>query len=185
MDNKRVINLYDTELNYEYDMTAGKVRKAENTEETESKNGPIIFTENAPLDILMENMGRVNFGPMMEHQRKGIQDCVQINGHKHYDWTMYPLPFDNIDKLDFDKGYTEGLPTFYKFEFEVNETGDTFLELDGWGKVCVFLNGFNLGRYWEIGPQKRLYISAPLLKSGKNEIVVFETKIAALISYGK
>lgn len=180
--NKRVVNLYDTELNYEYDVAVGKVKKAKDVnvpvsgEETESGNAPFTFAENAPLDILMENMGRVNFGPMMERQRKGIQDCVQINGHMHYNWIMYPLPLDNIDKLDFNKGHTEGLPTFYKFEFEVNEAGDTFLELDGWGKGCVFLNGFNLGRYWEIGPQKRLYIPAPLLKIGKNEIVVFETE---------
>lgn len=181
-DNKRVANLYDTELNYEYDVIAGKVKKAEDAnapavrEETESTNEPITFAENAPLDILMENMGRVNFGPMMERQRKGIQGCVQINGHMHYNWTMYPLPLDNIDRLDFDKDYTEGLPAFYRFAFEVDEAGDTFLELDGWGKGCVFLNGFNLGRYWEIGPQKRLYIPAPLLKPGKNEIVVFETE---------
>lgn len=181
-NNKRVVNLYDTELGYEYDVIAGKVKKAEDAnapaakEAIESPNAPITFAENAPLDILMENMGRVNFGPMMEHQRKGIQDCVQINGHMHYNWTMYPLPLDNIDKLDFDKDYTEELPAFYKFAFEVDETGDTFLELDGWGKGCVFLNGFNLGRYWEIGPQKRLYIPAPLLKPGKNEIIVFETE---------
>lgn len=112
----------------------------------------------------------------MEHQHKGIKDCVQINGHMHYNWTMYPLPLDNVDKIDFTKGYIEGLPAFYRFELEVTERADTFLELDGWGKGCVFLNGFNLGRFWEIGPQKRLYIPAPLLKEGRNEIIVFETE---------
>ena len=94
----------------------------------------------------------------------------------HYNWTMYPLPLDNVDKIDFTKSYTEGLPAFYRFELEVTERADTFLELDGWGKGCVFLNGFNLGRFWEIGPQKRLYIPAPLLKEGRNEIIVFETE---------
>lgn len=181
-DNKRVVNLYDTELGYEYDVIAGKVKKAQDANapaaggEEEGQNEPITFAENAPIDILMENMGRVNFGPMMERQRKGIAECVQINGHIHYNWTMYPLPLDNIDRLDFDRDYTEGLPAFYRFELETDEACDTFLELDGWGKGCVFLNGFNLGRYWEIGPQKRLYIPAPLLKQGKNEIVVFETE---------
>ena len=48
--------------------------------------------------------------------------------------------------------------------------------MSGWGKGCVFLNGFNLGRYWEVGPQKRLYIPAPLFRQGRNEIVVFETE---------
>lgn len=182
VDNRRVVNLYDRELEGEYDVPAGKVKKAQDAnapsagEESGTKNEPITFAPDAPIDILMENMGRVNFGPLMERQRKGIQDCVQINGHMHYNWTMYPLPLDNIDRLDFDRDFTEGLPAFYKFELDVDEAGDTFLELDGWGKGCVFLNGFNLGRYWEIGPQRRLYIPAPLLRHGKNELIVFETE---------
>lgn len=85
------------------------------------------------------------------------------------------MPLDNLDQLDFSKPYKEGLPGFYRFEFEVDETADTFLDFDGWGKGCAFVNGFNIGRFWEIGPQKRLYIPAPLLKKGTNEIVLFET----------
>lgn len=182
---RRLVTLYDRELAYEYDVISGMVKMAEdanapsckgNEKDTAPRNEPFTFAPGASIDILMENMGRVNFGPMMEHQRKGIEDCVQINGHMHYDWTMYPLPLDNLESLDFGRGYREGLPAFYKFEFEVEETGDTFLELDGWGKGCAFLNGFHLGRYWEIGPQKRLYIPAPLLQVGKNELIVFETE---------
>lgn len=182
---RRLVTLYDRELAYEYDVISGMVKMAEdanapsckgNEKDTAPRNEPFTFAPGASIDILMENMGRVNFGPMMEHQRKGIEDCIQINGHMHYGWTMYPLPLDNLESLDFGRGYREGLPAFYKFEFEVEETGDTFLELDGWGKGCAFLNGFHLGRYWEIGPQKRLYIPAPLLQVGKNEIIVFETE---------
>ena len=131
---------------------------------------------NERFDVLVENMGRVNFGPRMETQRKGIGRCVQINGHIHNDWDIYPLPLDNIDKLDFEKDYIEGTPSFYKFKFDVSEKGDTFLDLAGWGKGVAFINGFNLGRFWEIGPQKRLYIPAPLLKDGENELVIFETE---------
>lgn len=130
---------------------------------------------NKDLDILVENMGRVNFGPRMEHQRKGIDQCVQINGHMHNDWEIYTLPLTNTEKIDFTKEYKEGTPSFYKFSFDVTEPGDTFLDFEGFGKGCAFLNGFNLGRYWEIGPQKRLYIPAPLLKKGRNEIIMFET----------
>ena len=182
VDNRRVVNLYDRELDGEYDVLSGKVQKAQDAnapsagEESGTKNEPVTFAPDAPIDILMENMGRVNFGPLMERQRKGIAECAQINGHIHYNWTMYPLPLDNVDRLDFDRDCTEGLPTFYRFVFAVEEAGDTFLELDGWGKGCVFLNGFNLGRYWEIGPQRRLYIPAPLLRQGENEIIVFETE---------
>lgn len=129
----------------------------------------------ADFDILVENMGRVNFGPHLEHQRKGIDQCVQINGHMHNHWQIYTLPLDNVEKIDFSKEYKEGVPGFYRFSFDVEEKADTFLDFEGWGKGCAFLNGFNLGRYWEIGPQKRLYIPAPLLKTGRNEIILFET----------
>lgn len=128
------------------------------------------------LDILVENMGRVNYGAMMEHQNKGIKGAVVINGHQHYKWTHYPIPLENVDNIPFDKGYTEGKPAFYKFELVAEEIGDTFLDFTGFGKGCVFVNGFNIGRFWEIGPQKRLYIPGPLLKKGKNEIILFETE---------
>lgn len=132
--------------------------------------------ENETISILVENMGRVNFGPLLDKQRKGIDGSVIINGHQHLNWTHYPLPLDNIHKLDFTKGCQEEGPAFYRFELQVEEKGDTFVDMEGWGKGCVFINGFNLGRFWEIGPQKRLYLPAPLLKEGRNEIVVFETE---------
>lgn len=157
VDDKPVLTLYDREL----------------LEEHEPK---LPIKKGARLDILMENMGRVNFGPRMEQQRKGIDQCVQINGHMHNHWQQYPLPLDHIEKVDFGGEYLEETPAFYRFAFEAEELGDTFLELAGWGKGCVFVNGFNIGRFWEIGPQKRLYIPAPLLKKGENEIIVFETE---------
>lgn len=153
---KPVLTLYDLELQKEAEVS-------------------VSFKKGESLDILMENMGRVNFGPRMEKQRKGIDQCVQINGHMHNGWKQYPLPLDNVEKIDFSKEYQEKTPAFYRFVFEVEEAGDTFLDFEGWGKGCAFINGFNLGRFWEIGPQKRLYIPAPLLKKGKNEIIIFET----------
>ena len=127
------------------------------------------------ISILMENMGRVNFSWKIEKQRKGITNGVLVNGHFHYGWDNYALPLTNIEKVDFTKGYEEGTPAFYKFTFEAEEAGDTFLELGTFGKGVAFINGFNLGRFWEIGPQKRLYVPGPLVKVGKNEIIVFET----------
>lgn len=166
VDQKPLVTLYDRQL----------LSEAKAGEDFAKEDGkPVTFKKGAPLDILVENMGRVNFGPRMEHQRKGIDGHVQINGHTHLNWEEYCLPLDNIEKLDYTKGYTEGLPAFYHFTLDVDQKGDTFLDFEGWGKGCIFLNGFNLGRFWEIGPQKRLYIPAPLLKEGRNEIVVFET----------
>ena len=157
VDDKLVKTIYDREMNEEHEIGA-----------------PIH--KGSTLDILVENMGRVNFGPLMEEQCKGIAGGVQINSHTHHGWTMYTLPLDNIDKVDFTKEYKEGTAAFYRFELEVDRTGDTFLDFTGFGKGCVFVNGKNIGRFWEIGPQKRLYIPAPLLKEGKNEIIVFETE---------
>lgn len=128
------------------------------------------------LDILVENMGRVNFGEKLNEQRKGINYGVVIDKHAHTGWEHFALPLENIDKVDFTLGYKESVPAFYKFEFEAEKLGDTFVKLDGFGKGCVFINNFNIGRFWEAGPQKTLYIPAPLLKKGNNEVIVFETE---------
>lgn len=157
IDEKPVLALYDRELLSEHEF--------ENPLEKGKK-----------LDILVENMGRVNFGPALEHQRKGIDGGVQINGHQHYYWKQYCLPMEDLSALDFELQAKEGTPGFYEFTFEADETADTFLDFSGWGKGCVLVNGFNIGRFWEIGPQKRLYIPAPLLKTGKNTILIFETE---------
>ncbi|MCR5671923.1 MAG: beta-galactosidase [Butyrivibrio sp.] len=198
VDEKPLITLYDLELNKEHDIAldkylscsmpamqlAGKFM-AENGLTPETAMGAISEAGlstgsfaglNEKFDILVENMGRVNFGPRMETQRKGIGRCVQINGHMHNGWDIYTLPLDNIEKINYSKEYKEGTPSFYKFRFNADECCDTFLDFTGWGKGVAFINGFNLGRFWEIGPQKRLYIPGPLLRHGENEIVIFETE---------
>jgi len=157
LEEEPVLTLYDRELLEEHE-----------------PNLPV--TKGARLDILVENMGRVNYGPRMEQQRKGIDQCVQINGHMHNHWEIYPLPLDNISQVDFSGEYREHVPAFYRFVFTVDEPGDTFLDFQGWGKGAAFVNGFPVGRFWEIGPQKRLYIPGPLLKEGENEIILFETE---------
>ncbi|MGH4137403.1 glycoside hydrolase family 35 protein [Clostridium sp.] len=132
--------------------------------------------EDNSLDILVENMGRVNFGEKLNYQHKGIVDGVIIDTHAHSGWNHYTLPLDNIEDVNYKGGYEQGTPGFYKFELQVQTIGDTFLRFDGWGKGCIFVNGFNIGRFWELGPQKSLYIPGPCLKIGKNEIVIFETE---------
>lgn len=157
VDQSPLVTLYDREL-------LGEVPLEKELKDTST------------MDILVENMGRVNFGPKLEMQRKGINGGVQINGHQHFNWSQYTLPLDNLCKLDYTKGYEDGQPAFYQFHWEVSEIGDTYLDFDGWGKGCAFVNGFNIGRFWEVGPQKRLYIPGPLLQLGDNEIVLFETE---------
>jgi len=137
---------------------------------------PLSLTaEENELGLLVENMGRVNYSVKMNHQRKGIQDGVIVNEAFQADWEIFSLPMDNLEQVDFSGGYEEGQPSFTRFELLVEEVGDTFVELPGWGKGFVTVNGFNLGRFWEVGPQKRLYVPGPVLQEGVNEIIVFES----------
>lgn len=128
------------------------------------------------LMVLVENMGRINYSVKMNTQHKGIKGGVIVNGAFQSGWRHYALPLDNLELVDFSKEYVSGTPAFYRFELEVDEAGDTFLDFSGWGKGVAWINGFNLGRYWEIGPQRRLYIPGPLLKTGVNEVILFETE---------
>lgn len=128
------------------------------------------------LLVLVENMGRVNYSVKMNSQHKGIKGGVIVNGAFQSGWQQYGLSLDRIHEVDFSGEYTSGTPAFYRFELHVEEKGDTFLDFAGWGKGVAFVNGFNLGRFWEVGPQNRLYVPAPLLKEGLNEIILFETE---------
>ena len=148
-------------------------------------NGDIKFAvkkgERLKLDILCENMGRVNYGSKIL-DRKGIKG-VRMGLQNHFGWNMYPLTMDNLDKLEFtDKNDgVSTVPTFFRGVLHIeNEPCDTFVKLDGFTKGIVIINGFNLGRYYNpAGPQKTLYVPAPVLKKGENEITVFESDNAS------
>lgn len=142
---------------------------------------------NSTLEILVENMGRINYGSEIVHNTKGIISPVVINGMEiEGDWQMYQIPMDEVP--DFEKmqknsvfSNTEsaakrllGAPALYKGTFNLTETGDTFLDMEDWGKGIVFINGKNIGRYWHVGPQQTLYVPGVWLKKGQNEIVIFE-----------
>lgn len=125
------------------------------------------------LDILVENMGRVNYGEFLK-DFKGITEGVRLDYQFLFGWTIYTLPMKDLSGLKFCCEKPAGMTAFYRGKFNVAESADTFVSLEGWTKGVVWINGFNLGRYWNIGPQKTLYVPAPLLKTGENEIIVFE-----------
>ena len=126
------------------------------------------------LTILCENMGRANFGPKMM-RKKGIDGRCLLGGKVHFNWNVYTLPMDNLENVVYSDEIPEEVSRFYKGSFTVDKCADTFLYLDSFKKGFVVINGFNLGRYWEIGPQKSLYVPSSVLKEGENEIVVFES----------
>jgi beta-galactosidase len=128
------------------------------------------------LDILVENLGRINFGPYLLKNRKGITQEVLFNSEQLKDWQMYSLPFTDINDVKKTSGtgkYSEA-PVIRRGSFHLGEAGDAYLDMSKWGKGVVWVNGYNLGRYWNVGPQQTIYVPGEWLKPGNNEIVVLE-----------
>lgn len=141
------------------------------------------------IDILVEATGRINFGRAIK-DFKGITDKVTLsekNGKGKEpivltEWEVFNLPdnlsfyesmqFKPIDSISFNE--TNRLPGLYKGYFEVEKASDTFLNFETWGKGLVYVNGYPLGRIWEIGPQQTLYTPGPWLNEGTNEIMIFD-----------
>jgi len=130
-----------------------------------------------PLDILVENMGRVNFGPNMVTDRKGIIGKVLLGEQELTGWEIYPLPLADLSHLTFTAKPQQG-PSFHRGVFNVDLVGDTYLDMRGWGKGLVWINGHNLGRYWRIGPQQSLFVPSGWLQEGQNVIIVLDLEEA-------
>jgi beta-galactosidase len=128
----------------------------------------------AVLDIWVENNGRINYGPFLTDNRQGITREVTLDGQALHNWEMYRFPFSSIANYKYSATPVKGQPALYKGTFSLNEVKDTYLDMRSFGKGFVFLNGVNLGKYWQIGPQQTLYVPACWLKKGVNEVVVFD-----------
>ncbi|MDJ1506027.1 beta-galactosidase [Xanthocytophaga agilis] len=137
---------------------------------------PVTIPFNGTLEILVENMGRINYGAEIPNNTKGIISPVLINDFEITgNWQMYSLPLISVPDLQrYPPKNTTGKPTFYTGTFELDKIGDTFLDMGSWGKGIVFINGHHLGRYWNAGPQQTLYVPGCWLTKGKNEVVIFE-----------
>ncbi len=140
-----------------------------------------IAGETAQMDILVDCMARPNFGHKLK-ELKGINGGVYFGPNRHderahFHWDSYALPMEpeQLAKLPWGTGdVTDSAPRFFRATFNVDEPADTFLALPGCTKGFAAINGFNLGRYWKIGPQHTLYVPGPLLKPGENELIVFD-----------
>ncbi len=128
----------------------------------------------AELDILVENMGRINYGPLLA-DRKGITGGVRLDNQYQFGWEIRPLPLADLSALDFTEDPEPSVgPAFHRVVLEIDAPADGFLALPGWGRGVVWLNDFALGRYWDRGPQRTLYAPAPLWRAGRNELTVLE-----------
>ncbi|XP_057771590.1 beta-galactosidase 17 [Salvia miltiorrhiza] len=151
------------------------------------------------LFILVENMGRLNYGPYI-FDRKGILSPVYLDGRQLHKWKMLPISLDNLNEaLNINpiihdatsaqflkrsareklKGQKKlGLePAFYSGRFNITKVGDTYISFRGWSKGIAFVNEINIGRFWpSAGPQCNLYVPAPILRQGENTVVVLEVE---------
>jgi beta-galactosidase len=127
------------------------------------------------LELLVEGMGRVNYGPALI-DRKGITDRVTLGGMTLMNWEVTGLPMDEsyISGLKSAPVDTARRGVFFRGSFALNDVGDTYFDMSGYIKGIVWVNGHNLGRYWNIGPQTRLFCPATWLTRGGNEIVVLD-----------
>ncbi|UOQ68703.1 glycoside hydrolase family 35 protein [Hymenobacter volaticus] len=129
------------------------------------------------LDIVVENLGRINFGKYLLQNRKGITEKVMLGKQEVKNWQMFGLPFDRVDASLFNGKPTATAangPVVKRGTFTLTQTGDTYLDMQTWGKGSVWINGHSLGRYWGIGPQQTVYVPVEWLKKGENEVVVLE-----------
>lgn len=124
------------------------------------------------IDIFVENMGRINYGSKILDNYKGIVGEVFLAEKPLRNWKHYGFPFD---RPDMKKGKLKsGSPCVVQGTFMIKNEGDTFLDMRGWNKGVVWVNGHNLGKFWNLGPQQTLFVPGCWLKNGKNEIVIFE-----------
>lgn len=138
------------------------------------------------LDILVENMGRICYGEKTYlGDRKGIDGNIVLTeyrpngalrtpGKTTFNWEVTCLELDDLSGVEFKEGTAAKCPAFFKGTFKAENQNSCFVHFDNLTKGCIYINGFNIGRYWDFGPLKALYIPGALLKE-ENEIVIFES----------
>ncbi|MGM9936219.1 MAG: glycoside hydrolase family 35 protein [Candidatus Ornithomonoglobus sp.] len=132
---------------------------------------PIFISGAKRLTILVENLGRVNYGQRI-FDRKGLLSNVKIGGQEIEVYDIHCFEMDKIPPLSEGVSYPQ--PIIYRAEFIIDEPCDTFLRPSGFTHGFAVINGFNLGRYRSIGPQQTLYVPAGVLTKGRNELVILD-----------
>ena len=132
--------------------------------------------EGATLDILVENMGRVNFGLRLADNKKGLLEGLVLNKTQQFqnNWQIDSLPLSSLEKIDWKKADTAvDYPAFFKGSLNVDKPEHTYIKVDG-VRGYLWVNGFLVGRYESTGPITTTYIPAALLKKGENRIEILE-----------
>ena len=127
------------------------------------------------IRVLCESVARVNGGKKLDDDPKGVKYIAYDNA-KLYGFKMSVLQMKDLSNVKYGPigKLCDNDPAFFKGHFDAQAGVDTFLDMRGWGRGFVLINGFNIGRFWEIGPQYTLYVPGGLIKEKDNEIVVFD-----------
>jgi beta-galactosidase len=146
----------------------------------EQHDRALMLPRGGRLEILVEDQGRVNYGPRIG-EAKGLIGPVRVGSEELTGWSACVIDFDAVPALwDTRTPDAPGVgPTAWRTSFDVEAPVDHFLSTVAWGKGFAWVNGFNLGRYWRRGPQETLYVPGPLLRPGRNELVVLELDVMA------
>ncbi|WP_431291934.1 hypothetical protein [Pedobacter sp. P26] len=130
------------------------------------------------LRIFVENIGRITYGPEILDNSKGLFGSITLDENEIEDWMITPLPVKNLEisKLVFEQRKASALPCLFKAEFSIPQPSAYYLDISGWGMGEVWMNGTYVGAYWEEEKQQSIQIPSEVLKTGQNEIVVFELK---------
>ncbi len=134
---------------------------------------PVSNVENPVLDILVESMGRINFAAQII-DRKGITDRVTLNDMTLMNWDVFNIPMSPEYVSNLKESDTVRPGMFFKTTLQLDKTGDCYIDMKDFTKGLVYVNGHNLGRFWNVGPQYRLYCPGVWLKKGANEIIIFD-----------
>ncbi|MEU3223075.1 beta-galactosidase [Streptomyces sp. NPDC006976] len=133
--------------------------------------------QRARLELLVENQGRINYGPLLG-QGKGILGGLRVERRLVHGWSMHRIPLDTWTPQELARTASAAPPAgttgFATASLPLDRTADTFVALPGFGKGFCWINGNLLGRYWEIGPQHTLYLPRPFLRAGDNTLTVLE-----------
>lgn len=171
-----VSRLMDYATVYVNDLRVGTMDRRKSQKSIE-----VDVTKGSRIELLVEGLSRVNFGGALPDERKGLEgpvtlDGTPVTGWTHTVYTLAPPKPDDGPWVDSRNKYAspKAWPTYYRGTLKVPAPGDTFLDMRGWNKGFVWVNGHNLGRFWKIGPQQTLYLPGVWLKKGANQIVVLD-----------
>ena len=128
-----------------------------------------------------ESIGRLDLAALTEFRRSGagtvelkFTDRVTLNGMTLMNWEAFNIPMSSEYVSNLKESDTVRPGMFFKTTLQLDKAGDCYIDLKDFTKGLVYVNGHNLGRFWNVGPQYRLYCPGVWLKEGTNEIIIFD-----------